>query len=450
MRRICFFVPVLTLMFCAAAVAAEGEDKENAELRRRISDLEQSLNELRSTIALQARDRQPDSTAMRSSVGVELYGYIKLDASYDTSRTDEGNYARWVVSDDVSKNDNQFNLTPRQSRFGLNFFGPQTEGMKSSARVEIDFYGGGAENKNIPMMRHAYLKVEWPRIGTSILAGQTSDTISPLFPATLNYIVGWWAGNPGYRRAQLRVSKEFSLSQEIHALLEVAAARTIGHDNSFDSLVDTGEDAGFPSIQGRWSVSFPLLTKRPTAVGLSGHWGKEVYAFAKQGRDVQSVRLDTWSVNVDLTLPLTEWLSFQGEFFTGADLDAYLAGIGQGILIVTDKGAYVNAIKKDENGIPIGTFESARGIAAIGGWGAFGVGPFGPWRFNLGGSVDDPHNGDIPKGGRTQNLSIWGNMTYDINKAVQAGLELSYWNTKYKDRAEGEDFRVQTALIYKF
>ncbi len=451
MTRHPVLVPLLLLGLSYSGALAAGElEKENEELRQRIMNLERSLEDLRSEIAHQVPEPQTNSPALRSSIEAELYGYIKLDASYDTSRTDEGNYARWVISKSVSEHDNQFNMTPRQSRFGINFMGPRSDHVKSSGRVEIDFYGGGAENKNIPMMRHAYLKVEWPGSETSILAGQTSDTISPLLPATLNYIVGWWAGNPGYRRAQLRLGKGIAVSNDVHLLLEVAAARTIGHDNSFDSLVDTGEDAGFPSIQTRYSLSFPVRSSKVATVGISGHWGKEVYTFNKTGNVVQNVRLDTWSFNVDLTLPLSSWLTFQGEFFTGEDLDGYLAGIGQGILIVTDKGSYVNVIKKDQDGKPIGAFQSARGIAVIGGWGAFTIGPFGQWRMNLGGSVDDPHNGDLPQGARVQNVSTWGNVTYDITKAVQAGLEISYWNTKYKGSRDGEDVRVQTALVYKF
>jgi hypothetical protein len=400
--------------------------------------------------------KQPKTTAetgrqvVWSEASIELYGYIKADASYDTSRVDEGNYARWVESPGVDKgnDDEQFNLTARQSRFGLNISGPDIGSTKTTGRVEIDFYGGGPEYRANPMMRHAYLKVEWPKIDFSILAGQTSDTISPLFPNMLNYTVGWWAGNPGYRRPQVRFTKGFSLGKDVRFQLEVAPARTIGHNEPFNALVDTGEDAAFPSVQSRGSISFPLLTSKKTILGVSGHWGREEYDYDTAGH---SVDIETWSANLDLTFPILDWLMFQGEFWTGRDLDAYLAGIGQGIVVVTDKNSYIIPLTTSGSTTPIaGTFLSAFGIAATGGWGALNCGPFGPWRINLGGGLDSPHDGDVPSKGRTQNVSVWGNVTYDITKAVQVGVELSYWNTKYKDLESGESIRVQTSMIYRF
>ena len=44
------------------------------------------------------------------------YGYIKLDAAYDQSKTDNGNYAYWVLPQDE---DDEFNMTSKQTRIGL-------------------------------------------------------------------------------------------------------------------------------------------------------------------------------------------------------------------------------------------------------------------------------------------------------------------------------------------
>ena len=145
------------------------------------------------------------SVEMPDTIKVSLYGTIKLDAAYDTSSIDVGNFARWVESPAV-EDDDQFNLTARQTRLGLRLAGPETEALAASGRVEIDFYEGGEENKNRLMLRHAYMVVDWLEPDIELLAGQTSDLISPLVPMTLNYSVAWWAGNIGYRRPQARLT----------------------------------------------------------------------------------------------------------------------------------------------------------------------------------------------------------------------------------------------------
>jgi len=191
-----------------------------------------------------------DIPVIQPEYTVNLYGYTKLDACYDTSRTSAGNFAQWV--EPGKDNDNQFNMTARQTRLGLNFSGPSEDGVRTSGRLELDFYGGGAENKNLPMMRHAFMQLDWPKSGFSILAGQTSDLISPLVPSTVNYSVAWWVGDIGYRRPQLRLTQSFNMGVASQLLFQLAAVRAIG-----------GEDAGWPGFQGRTALSFPSSSATP-------------------------------------------------------------------------------------------------------------------------------------------------------------------------------------------
>lgn len=365
------------------------------------SDLRGLIGELRSFVD---GNTFAQHSSIRVKYPVDLYGYIKLDACYDDAYTSVGNFARWVESDG---NDNsRFNLTVRQTRFGLNFSGTEVGRTRTSGKMEIDFYGGGAENKNLIMLRHAFMKVYWPKTDFSILAGQTSDVFSPLVPSTVNYVVAWWAGNIGYRRPQLRFNKGFKLGENSKLNFELAAARSIG-----------GEAAGFPSLQGRSALSFPLLTDKKTTIGVSGHSGKE---------ETDSY---TWSANLDLTLPISNKIALKGEYWQGENLDAYLGGIGQGVKVREDE--------PDE-------------IASRGGWASLSLGPFNDWGFNIGSSIDDPDDKALEVGDRAQNVSIFGNILYALNQFVNTGLEVSYWDTKYKELEDKNSFRVQWSLIYKF
>lgn len=365
-----------------------------------------------------------------SGLDIQLYGYVKADASYDASRTTPGNYVLYVDSEKSNKNDNEFNLTVNQTRFGVKITGPDDEVVKTSGLVEGDFYGNYAdENKAKIQLRHAYLKLDWPQDKFSILAGQTSDTMSPLLPDTLNYTVLWDAGNIGYRRPQIRLTKGFPVGKDTELQLEGAIARTIGRTSPLGS--ESGEDAGFPTLQGRASVTLPWFGFKPMTVGFSGHWGREEYDFNNITARVINKKFESWSINLDLTGPINKWLTIKGELFTGENLNTYFGGIGQGVNINAKTGVY------DE-------------IAAKGGWLGAGLGPWNKWRFNVGAGVDGVDRSDVKTGDRLRNRSIFGNVIYSVDRNAEIGFELSSWQTDYKGQCDADSLRAQTSLIYKF
>jgi hypothetical protein len=271
-------------------------------------------------------------------------------------------------------------------------------------------------------MRHAYVTLEWPKSKFSILAGQTSDIISPLTPNTLNYTVLWDAGNIGYRRPQIRLTQTVPIGEKVSVKFEGGPVRTIGRTDPTSS--ESGEDAGFPTVQGRVSATFPVLGPKPTTVGVSGHAGQEQYDLDATGKHVN---LDTWSVNLDVTQPICSWLTLLGEGFYGRNLDQYFGGIGQGVNTTTLKE-----------------------IDANGGWIAASLGPWSKWSFNVGAGLDNAGPDNVPTGGRTHNSSVFGNVYYTWNKNAQFGVELSQWNTQYKGSGDAEDLRAQTSFLYKF
>jgi len=449
MKKLSVLITAL-LIAAAGACHAQSPDqlsKENAELRKRVDKMEKELADLKAAVTKQdttsanedkpvesqeSQEAQapmkPDTDGKKpvwSSLDIQLYGYIKLDAAYDTSRVDTGNFARWVESESDNDDDSQFNMTARETRLGALISGPQDDQLKTSGRVEIDFYEGGAENKPRIMMRHAYLNILWPEDKFSILAGQTSDVISPLYPSTINYSVCWWVGNIGYRRPQIRLTKELALGESVNLKLEGALARTVGISDTFTT--DSGADAGYPGVQGRVGLTFPSLAHKPTTIGVSAHVAREEYDTSASG---DSKHFDSWSANLDVTQPINEWLTIKGELFTGENLSAYLGGIGQGV--------------------NIDTFTE---IGSRGGWIAAALGPWDKWRFNVGFSADDVDGDDLRAmtgDKRTYNRSIFANTLYSLNKSTQIGFELSQWRTDYQGKDDGDSLRAQGALIYRF
>ena len=385
---------------------------------------------LGSAVGNAADDQDDKKKSVWSTLDLQIYGYVKLDAAYDTDQANPGNFVKWIEAEPLNPNDSQFSMTANQTRLGLWLTGPESEekSLLMKGRVEIDFYGGGAENKPRPMLRLAYVDLDWRNSGWRMVAGQTFDIISPLFPPTVNYSVQWWGGNIGYRRPQIQGFKVFDVSEKSRMQVGVAMTRDIGSTDSVFADVDAGTDAGVPGFQGR--VGWMLGTDRPNPVsfGLSGHWSKESYELNELGdhEDFQS-----WSANIDLLAPLAKKVTLKSEAYTGANLAQYLGGIGQGVNL--------------ERNLEIGD---------TGGWITLGLGPYKRLTHHLGATVSTVDEEDIEAGDRSFNSSIFWNGVYEMNKHLNFALELSYWSTEYKSpEAEldsAENFRTQFAVIYRF
>ena len=425
MKKIIFaLLTIAVTLGSTQAFADQIEDlqNENAMLRQRVEKMEATLQQLCADKAAAPSGKPAVSTS--KCAGMEIYGYIKADAAYDTQRTMIGNFNMWVLPEAGSDDDNQFNLTAKQTRFGIKAFGPGFAGGDIFGKIEMDFYGSGAENKAELRMRHAYVQMDWDESDISLLAGQTWDVVSPLNAPTINFLPLGHCGNTGYRRPQVRLSKGFEVGESSILDFQVAASRTIGDIWGAD-VRDTGEDAGIPTFQGRAALSLPLMTEKNTTIGVSGHWGREDY---EQDTPVGSHKeFDTWMVCLDLTLPVTDVIKMQGEIWTGENLDSYLGGIGQGVNQTTLKE-----------------------IAGSGGWAALTFGPFEQWLFNVGGGYDKPDKGDLNDGMRDKNFAVFGNTWYSFSSCLKLGLELSYWKTEYKNSDDGDSVRVQGAIQYIF
>jgi hypothetical protein len=200
-------------------------------------------------------------------------------------------------------------------------------------------------------------------------------------------------------------------------------------------VTDSGEDDGFPTLQGRASMTLQMFGAKEATVGLSGHLGEEDYDISTttgQEKDFSS-----WSINLDYTQPISNKVEIKAEIFKGENLDAYLGGIGQGV--TTSAG--------------INQYEE---IGSKGGWIAASLGPWNKKRFNIGIAMDDVERGNVnpnvgtTPGGRTLNKSVFGNVIYSLNEQTEVGFELSHWRTEYRGPGDGDSLRAQAALIYRF
>ena len=433
---------------CTAAPGFAATTTETVDAR--ITRLEQELAELKALVQTRpaaaatvdtpapikkAEPSAPLLVSVGSGVKVQLYGFARFDGSYDTNPISPGNYAFWALPENGRKHDGEWNLTAGATRIGLNLSGPDTESMKLTGNIELDFLTGiSTETNQAPRLRHGYIKAYWPASDFSILAGQTWDLVSSLIPFVDDPALMWYAGNIGARHPQVRLTKGFATGNNGRLEVAVAASRTIGEKSTIGPPVetlqaDTGKDASIPSIQGRIAFSEPLIVKnQPATIALSGHYGQEEWDTDKTGN---YKTVDSWSCNLELSMPLTEKVLFAGEYFTGTNLDDYLGGIGQGVN---------NAVITDPNK-----------IRSNGGWGALRYAINPETSVSLGAGIDDPSNNDLAVGARTRNQTIFGNVITKLTPNLILGLQLSDWKTEYKGGTpEGDALRAKTSLTYKF
>jgi hypothetical protein len=344
---------------------------------------------------------------LASETEVSAYGYVKLDTIYETGNSFPGNYAFYAVNPGDS--DGLLHMTANQTRLGLTIKAPGCGDFKLSGNVEIDFYGGNAENKAYNFMRKAYLEISNGKI--SILAGQTSDIISPLFPSDLNYSVLWGMGNIGYRRPQLRLTKYFK-GEKSEFKLEVGVVRAIGNG------LFGGIALGTPNAQGRLSGKF-LMANAAVELGVSGHYGKSKESAAKD--------FTTQSINVDFQLSMGKNVKFLAEYFNGKNLGTYLGGILQSSN--TDTGTEIAAQGFFAN-LVIQLSPKISSSLAFG--------------------TDDPKDGDLSAGYRSKNTAIFGNIIFKLAPALSMGFQATHCQTDYLNLENQKTLRLQNSWMLSF
>ena len=411
------------------------QQKARTEEKARVDKVEQKIDQ-----AEKSKAASPSIVSAASSIISDFkfkpYGFVKLDAAYDDSRMypSSGNFALYVPTEQTKHNDNSFAMTARQTQLGLYILAPETYSWVAKGRLEIDFYGDATQHENKANVLLRQANVELTKGNFSIIAGQTNDLISPLTPNTLNYTVGWAAGNIGYRRPQLRFTYTHPFNKNNKLISALAIARTSGtvnEDFDIDDNKNDGDDAGFPTVQGRLAYATKLFAGKDSVFGISGHYGEEEIEWSVKDPPVHHKRMNSWSLNGDFEVPLTSCLSLKGEGFVGENLDDYFGGILQGINNDKDQKQYTSIIK------------------SIGGWTQLTY-QYNKWKYNVGAGIDDPRNRDLSVGMRSRNTFYFGNLYYNLIPPVNLCMEYSRWETDYIRKADGINNRIQTSVIYSW
>jgi len=326
---------------------------------------------------------------LSNNFDVAFYGYIKVDTVFMDAKAQGVDYLVWAPPSNLYNgynaapehyvrniDDPVFGITARQTRFGFKIKGPSfgNDGQVLG-KIEGDFYGStyaagsdSWENKGNFALRIAEVELRTKYWG--ILAGNEWMVMSPIFPHSSNYTYGAELGNLGYRMPQVRFTG-YLMDGKLQ--IQAAADNKIGStaDPEIYADIDSGRNSGVPD--GQFGIMWDTVANgKPFKLGVTGHIGKEVIG----GEHNPSV--PSWSWNIHYMLPATKWLSFNGEFYNGANLDGYYTGAqGKGWVRYED-GNY-------------------RALQDVGGWAELELGPFKSFQFYTGYTWDDVSNAQLRK-----------------------------------------------------
>jgi hypothetical protein len=241
----------------------------------------------------------------------------------------------------------------RQTILGLEGYGPRIAGARTTATVDLDFFGGlaygsYASSAGTVRMRTASINLDWAN--DSIQAGMAAPLISPLSPTSYAMVAApalAGAGNLWTWAPQLRYAHQVPLQSGRRLQLEFGLwdPPTAGYStNQLFRAPSPGEASKQPGYESR--ISYGTFTgEHPFHIGLGGYYSRQSYS------GNQSV--DSWAATTDWRVPLGSRFEVSGEGYRGRAL----GGLGGGVYKDVLSGIYT----------PTG-LNAYRGLNAIGGW----------------------------------------------------------------------------------
>jgi outer membrane murein-binding lipoprotein Lpp len=303
-------------------------DSSQGDLQRRISKLEDEQELMNDKIVEQSQTKVESGSKYR----VRLSGLVLLNTAVTRGSVDNLDFPQVAVPAEAPGVAGTFSGSLRQSQIGVETFGPDIAGARTSANVKFDFAGGFPNVPNgaafgVVRLRTGTVRLDWAN--TSIVAGQDAIFFAPLTPTTLSslaipalsYTGNLWSWTP-----QLRIEHRFALSENSALRIQAGILDSLTGDIPQQSYryPSVGEESGQPAYATHIGYSRRIFG-RDLNVGIGGYYGRQNWGF---GRAV-----DGWAGVTDVTVPLGEFLDFSAEFYRGRAVGGLGGGVGQSILL---------------------------------------------------------------------------------------------------------------------
>jgi hypothetical protein len=297
-------------------------------LEQRVQKLEESTSLIGSKIDEQYQTKVETASKYRA----RLHGIVLMNAFRNVGGSDSVDFPDYSLPVGNFFPRATVGATLRQSEIGLEIFGPNVAGAKTSADVQFDFAGGfpatgNGANFGIVRLQTANVRFDWDH--TSVVAGQDSLFISPLSPtsfASLATPTFAFAGNLWGWTPQLRAEHRFSLSDQQTITMQAGIIDNLDWEfnySSFDRTAQAGEMSGQPAYAFRTAWSRPVQ-QHPLSVGVAGYYGRQDWAWGRY--------VDAWAGMADWQVPIIPRVQLSGELYRGRGIGGLGGGIGTSVV----------------------------------------------------------------------------------------------------------------------
>lgn len=317
-------------------------------LEDRVQKLEESTSLLGSKIDEQYQTKVETASKYRA----RLSGIVLMNAFRNVGASDNLDFPNFAQPTPMGTSSATLGATLRQSEIGLEIFGPNLAGAKTTANLQLDFAGGfpttgNGVNFGIVRLQTASLRMDWEN--TSIVAGQDSLFLSPLSPtsfASLATPAFAFAGNLWGWTPQLRAEHRFNFADRQTLSVQAAVLDNLDweYPNVFSRPAQAGEQSGQPAVGARVAWSRPAFN-RPMSFGAGGYYGRQDWNWDRY--------VDAWAAMADWQIPITRRATVSGEFYRGRGIGGLGGGMGRSIVY---------------GGNPMYAFTPIHGLDSAGGW----------------------------------------------------------------------------------
>ena len=312
-----------------------------------IEDRVQKLEESTSLIGSKIDEQYQTKVETASKYRARLHGIVLMNAFRNVGGSDNLDFPTYAEPVYPGLTQATVGATLRQSEIGLEVFGPNIAGAKTSADVQLDFAGGfpgtgNGVNFGIARLQTADVRFDWEH--TSVVVGQDQLFISPLSPtsfASLATPAFAFAGNLWGWTPQLRVEHRFNVADQQTVTVQAGVLDNLDWEppyNSFYRTTQAGESSGQPAYAFRTAWSRPVQG-RPLSFGAAGYYGRQTWSWNRP--------VDAWAGMADWQVPITPRLALSGEFYRGAGIGGLGGAIGTSIVYrgsPTDPGSPIRAL----------------------------------------------------------------------------------------------------------
>ncbi len=319
-------------------------------------------NEQLELLNARVEEHQQTKVESASKFRLKLSGMLLFNAFATAGKVDELDMPRVALNRPYDSPHGTIGASMRNSIIGLTGYGPTVAGARTSADLQMDFFGGipagyAGSASGLARLRLGRVRFDWT--DTSIIGGMDALFVSPNSPATYMTVAEPGlaaAGNLWSWSPSIRVEHRFEARQATYRI-EAGVIDPIGFA-AYGQAVrypSPGESSRQPAYALRLSSASHNEGRR-MVFGVSGLYSPQRFA---NGSSIAA-----WDGAVDWQIPVFSHLEFSGELFTGRALDGFG---GLGVATTNAQSAYYYS------------YFSAPALARIrdtGGWGQ------AKWRFD--------------------------------------------------------------------